>query len=545
MTVPSSAGLLRARGSRSRRVRFRGQTSRRRIGASQSVLVVLFLVLFAWFTVFVIWYLGTVMDGDEAATSSRTSTVNSNVRNRHHGHRLAGPKGSALVDISRRNTRGQVQKGSLDDARASGSPALPRAFPNAVLYDFRSSSVGRVNLHQFGRRMRLEKEDGDIYNRFFDRHGDDGNGRVAVDADRPQCVQMHEWMGETFPSCNRLHEISMGGADATDERSSLTPIAEGTVRMVWKFQDIDGSNRALKSHMWSSGFNEDEYEKNRHDSLVMERLTGSPYVPDIYAFCGTSQLVEFADKGTVHDLIKRMRQGRLQISSLVRLKVAYQIARAFADLASVGVAHNDVCCHQLVLIDDGSGDGGSYKLNDFHLSKFLKRDTQSEEEGKACKEPVPYCMQKIFSPEQYQAKANGGTVALDKSEVYNMGNIFYYLLTLDWIYPGVTDNDVRQRLIKGERSPYPERIKTTTDVAELALRDAVELCWNHDPIERPHSSVVADFLWKKIVDIDDEVANDASGGKHHHPLPPVLVKIPDIEPDYRNTDSDFWANLQV
>ena len=507
-------------------------------------------MLLAWFTVFAIWYLGTVTD-DDASTAGGTSTANSNVRSRRHGHRLAGPKGSVLVDISGRKKRGEVQKSALDDAQTrSRRPALlPRTFPNAVLYDIHSSSVGRVNLRQFDKRVKLEKEDGNIYNRYFDRHGNDGNGRVAVDADRPQCVQMHEWMGETFPSCNRLHEIAMSGADATDEGSSLTPIAEGTVRMVWKFLDIDGSNRALKSHMWSSGFNEDEYEKNRHDSLVMERLTGSPYVPDIYAFCGTSQLVEFADKGTVHDLIKRMRQGRIQISSIVRLKVAYQIARAFADVASVGVAHNDVCCHQLVLIDDGSGEGGSYKLNDFHLSKFLKRDTLSEEEGKACKEAVPYCMQKIFSPEQYQAKASGGTVALDKSEVYNVGNIFFYLLTLDWIYPGVTDNDVRRRLIKGERSPYPERIRTTADSAELALRDAVELCWTHDPIERPHISVVADFLWKKIVDIDDEVANDVdlSKGGQQNPLRsyPLLVKIPDVEPDYRNTDSDFWANLQV
>lgn len=485
------------------------------------------------------------MTGDEsAATSAATTSTSSasassnSLRSHHNRHRLTGPNGSALADIGRKH-RGPGQTTALDGAHHAG-PALPRPFPKAVLYNFRSSSVGRVNLHQFDERAALEGDGGDMYSRYFDRRANDEKKNV-VDDDRPQCVQMHDWMGGTFPSCNRLHEIAMGERDASDERSSLMPVAEGTVRMVWKFQDQDGSQKGLKSHRWSSGFNEDEYEKNRHDSLVMERLTGSPYVPDIYAFCGTSQLVEYADKGTVHDLVKRMRQGRIQVSSIIRLKVAYQIARAFADLASVGVAHNDVCCHQLVLIDEGNGDGASYKLNDFHLSKFLKKDTKSNEEGKACNEPVPYCMQKIFSPEQYQAKADGGTVALDKSEVYNMGNILYYLLTLDWIYPGVSDVDVRQRLIRGERSPYPDRIKTSTDAAELALRDAIELCWTHDPIRRPHSSVVADYLWKKIVDIDGEVADDASAGKHH----PVFVKIPDIEPDYRNTDSDFWANLQI
>jgi tRNA A-37 threonylcarbamoyl transferase component Bud32 len=62
-----------------------------------------------------------------------------------------------------------------------------------------------------------------------------------------------------------------------------------------------------------------------------------------------------------------------------KLRIGYQVATAIGNLHSFdgdmpSVTHNDLCCHQFILID------GVYKLNDFHLAETLKKDR----EGNAC-----------------------------------------------------------------------------------------------------------------------------------------------------------------
>ncbi|KAL7560487.1 hypothetical protein ACA910_020601 [Epithemia clementina (nom. ined.)] len=49
------------------------------------------------------------------------------------------------------------------------------------------------------------------------------------------------------------------------------------------------------------------YDHARRDSLTMEQLTASPYILNLYASCGVSQLLELATRGSLHDLIYRTR----------------------------------------------------------------------------------------------------------------------------------------------------------------------------------------------------------------------------------------------
>lgn len=145
------------------------------------------------------------------------------------------------------------------------------------------------------------------------------------------------------------------------------------------------------------------------DTIVMERLFSSPFVLDIYGNCGVSQLTELSKGGNLHDvstyrdkkdctmifisshltiikpqwqLIKIARQHGDHMSPENKLRIGYQVATAIGDLHSVdgdmpSVTHNDLCCHQFILID------GVYKLNDFHLASTLKQDRK----GNACVDP--------------------------------------------------------------------------------------------------------------------------------------------------------------
>ena len=123
------------------------------------------------------------------------------------------------------------------------------------------------------------------------------------------------------------------------------------------------------------------------DAMAMERLTASPYVADIYSACGLSQIVEYSEGGNIHDLIKIARlSGEDTMSSIDKLKICVQIAAAVADMHSFekddipSLSHNDLCCHQFILVD------GIYKLNDFHLSKYLKVNATSHD---MCRAPIP------------------------------------------------------------------------------------------------------------------------------------------------------------
>jgi serine/threonine protein kinase len=111
----------------------------------------------------------------------------------------------------------------------------------------------------------------------------------------------------------------------------------------------------------------------------MERLSSLPFILDMYGNCGVAQLTELSRGGNLHDLIKIARLTGSQMSPDNKLRIGYQVATAVGDLHSFdggmpSFTHNDLCCHQFVLID------AVYKLNDFHLASALSKDRQ----GKAC-----------------------------------------------------------------------------------------------------------------------------------------------------------------
>jgi tRNA A-37 threonylcarbamoyl transferase component Bud32 len=110
------------------------------------------------------------------------------------------------------------------------------------------------------------------------------------------------------------------------------------------------------------------------DAFVMTRLISSPYVMGIYGYCGLSQVVEYGANGNIHDLVKVAREtGEDKLSPLDKLRIFVQIATAVADMHSLDVTHNDLCCHQFILVD------GVYRLSDFDFSEFVKRDRETNE----------------------------------------------------------------------------------------------------------------------------------------------------------------------
>jgi len=342
------------------------------------------------------------------------------------------------------------------------------------------------------------------------------------------CQFMHEWQTQSFSSCNILHEI-----EEANPETFLNLINCGTARCAFSFYDQTGKRVVIKRREFSKKFDSKAYKAARRDSLAMERLTSSQYVLDIYGSCATSQLTEGGQGGTIHDLIKISRmEGFRELPSLSKLKIAYQLTTGVADMHSFekdkipSIAHNDVCCHQFILVH------GVYKLNDFHLGSFIHRNTS---DGTSCRRRPGFNrdLMKLRAPEEMPRIHAHQDVFVypDKVDVYMLGNVLYYIQTSQWLYEGVPSVNASMKIYLGEHSPFPLQIMQSTDPNVQILSNAINMLWTDDHTKRPSARVVSNFLGDSLraqnVDFNEA----------------IKVHVPPLRADHRFTDEDFYQNL--
>ena len=238
----------------------------------------------------------------------------------------------------------------------------------------------------------------------------------------PECVNLGDWQTTSFPNCNVAHEI---GTQQGNHHMEL--INCGGDRCAFRLHDdgilIDNLqhqhqhqhkhnnnninnnnndyNMVLKIPRFDRDYGENAYFKAHKDGVAMDRLSFSDYILDIYGYCGLSQVIELGSpQGNLHDLIKTTRlHSRSSIPVLDQLKISYHIVSAVTDMHQdreqlqlqqsqqqqqeqhkqtkdskiVPIVHNDICCHQFIHVN------GIYKLNNFHLAKFQKRNQHTNE----------------------------------------------------------------------------------------------------------------------------------------------------------------------
>jgi serine/threonine protein kinase len=139
-----------------------------------------------------------------------------------------------------------------------------------------------------------------------------------------------------------------------------------------------------------------DQKRVQKEAIVMERLSPSPRVLDIYGHCGTSVLLE----AMAGDMGTRIVPGRGMIEQKVldkmqkedvhpmnkfnaeeKFKIALEMAESLADIHGFEggqVIHLDIKNAQWLLAHDGSI---SVKLNDFNIAHISE---WNEDEGKFC-----------------------------------------------------------------------------------------------------------------------------------------------------------------
>ena len=158
-----------------------------------------------------------------------------------------------------------------------------------------------------------------------------GNSREPLEDD--DCKARHEWQKGAFPVCNILHEYELGQLSTMFGRAErhglrgnegegeeiVRHLSNGYWRDVWLLSKASGSFddaprgydnetsssryreeiTVLKTLRYEHDFTDRNYERHRKDALASERLSRSPNVVDIFAYCSDSAVFEYGKGGDI------------------------------------------------------------------------------------------------------------------------------------------------------------------------------------------------------------------------------------------------------
>lgn len=330
-----------------------------------------------------------------------------------------------------------------------------------------------------------------------------------------ECQFKYEWQEGAFPNCNVLHEFELGQLNRMlgrmkrkrlrlregDGNDLVQYLSHGYWRDVWVLSHRlppDDSRlkekeelTVLKTLRYEHDFTDRNYDRHRKDALASERLSGSPYVVDIFAFCQNTAIFEYGKGGDIDGKLwpydeEREEHVIAELSSWEKLDMAYQVACGIADMHDVeedhvaSIAHTDITPSQFIYID------GKWKLNDFNRCRFMREYTKDKS---VCGFEVGSNPGKFRAPEEYAYE-----VETEKIDVYSMGNVFYAILSGMMPFEGVKQEKAKKQVMEGKRPKMPSEVKESDDIAIQAILAATKKCWEQDPKDRAPASEIRDEL---------------------------------------------------
>jgi hypothetical protein len=292
-----------------------------------------------------------------------------------------------------------------------------------------------------------------------------------------------------------LSPLPHSSIKTSNEDVSTTLLYDEVVFKTMQTMNIETNDKYSTMH---------QMEDMRKDAMVMELLSSSPRVIDIYSHCAMSAVTEFAptdiDKsimpttGYSPKSIHLRRRGGKQMSNdnntgaLVpeerlslndnifspkeKLKMALEMAKCIAVLhghKDGPIVHVDIKSDQFF-----RGRDGYIKIIDYNRAEALLYDTAND----------MYCKWTNGQPTNGQFRSPEEAIdagLTEKIDVYSFGNVLYSLLTgkMVWENEGVDIVEMHQRIINGYTVPIPKHFDTNP------LVGIIRACWTYNPDKRP------------------------------------------------------------
>lgn len=229
----------------------------------------------------------------------------------------------------------------------------------------------------------------------------------------------------------------------------------------------------------------------------MERLTPSPYVVDMYSYCGMSVIQEYAGV----ELSKVVDK----LQPLEKLKVAKQVSQGVADMHKAGIVHNDLNFANVAFTNRKEVP----VLNDFNLGILVLKNNETK---KDCTFTHHFPNPQWRSPEEQMDIETQSPVLTNKIDIYALGNILFRFATgrTPWKIekqPRLTPEqkeEVSMLKRNGTLPPliFPGRFgKQRDDPATEALLDIMKQCYLLEPAKRPNAIQVVNRLQRAFHNI--------------------------------------------
>jgi hypothetical protein len=316
-----------------------------------------------------------------------------------------------------------------------------------------------------------------LWNYLNNKKKDDNNSDVNIQRnteDLPSECERPEWQELNYPNCNDFHEIDLreimrrskqkqkyrnhpeNDTTTTNATHSIQQrvghIASGLWRDVFAVDPTRSANImvetvALKMMKAEHDVDDRNFDRHRRDALVMEQLTASPYVVDIYGYCGNSVLTEYLDT----PLDKAIRQQQTSISSnngqqqqQQRIQWALDVAKGVQALHETlpgPIVHADLQSKQFLW----SSVTNTVKINDFNRCRFmaLHKDTRQP-----CPFHIPTAPGKQRAPEEYNYQP------LDQQlDIYSTANILWEIVHMEKAWSDFSTTETKNVIRKGTFIP--------------------------------------------------------------------------------------------
>eukprot|EP00986_Skeletonema_menzelii_P014719 scaffold10060_cov141-Skeletonema_menzelii.AAC.10 len=367
--------------------------------------------------------------------------------------------------------------------------------------------------------------------------------------EEPRACKTAEFEKFYFPTCNNFHEIDLGRPyDDPEEMQQPRPenqlakvryLDHGYYRDVWVVEDnpwiwptqyaTEKDNKpkealgvsdekftadlvtkayrtmVLKTLRYAHKYKEDSFLEVQLEAIIMERMTKSPRIMDIYGHCGfavSAELVpiEFEERvvsgegyAEAKDVQKRNKDGPRSYNNFTaeeKLSFALEMAESIADLHGFEdgvIVHDDVQLCQWMTTPDGR-----LKLGDFNRATIMQWDEIKDQ----------YCMfNNGIAFGNYRAPEEFKAVNLDeKIDVFSFCNNIYALITGLWNFYDTEDDEVvHEKLIGGNLAFVDPRWKDQS-YEEGKLVELLPKCWAYDPDERISIFDAVKFLRQAVED---------------------------------------------
>jgi serine/threonine protein kinase len=346
------------------------------------------------------------------------------------------------------------------------------------------------------------------------------------DPAKDDCVRP-DWQSFHFPTCLDIHAIDLPKVRQQQQDQVLGPVhsaplgllGNGFWRTVWAVHPrgeplfhAASETAALKLMRAHHDWDARNFERHRRDALVMERLSSSPHIVDIYGHCGMTVLTEFIER-TLYDVIypqgkRTFRRptavnqttnplfndddtitsastllawrnnnpaAHLHNESLAptatrltpegRWHLAWEMAQGLAELHGIPggpAVHTDITSKQFLVTGQGR-----VKLNDFNRIRLVAHN-QSAANGTKCLFRIPDAPGKARAPEEYNFDELD-----EKLDVYSAANVLFEILTGTNPHDQLTTLEAQQYVREGyvplidvrQQSPWDARLAELTERA--------------------------------------------------------------------------------